>query len=131
MALKKQHRAFPADLRRAQQQFASWRESRSGRTRIPESLWMLAVKMASQHGLSRTSMVLKVGYYSLKKRVERSSGPAKPESPTFIELPPASHATPECVIECFADQTCHVRIQLRGYSAADVVSVSRSLAKDT
>jgi len=131
MALKKQYRALPADLRRAQERFESWRNSRSGKSRIPETLWDVAVKMASKHGLSRTSIVLKVGYYSLKKRVERPDEPEESANTTFIELPAASNATQECVIESFADGMCEVRIQLKGYTAADVVSVSHSLTRDS
>jgi hypothetical protein len=62
---------------------------------------MLAVKLADEHGLSRTASVLKLDYYSLKKRVaakssDSISGPPfstsvnKPDS--FIEVSASSLA---------------------------------------
>jgi hypothetical protein len=40
---------------------------------IPDELWMLAAKLSDEHGLSRTASVLKLDYYSLKKRVAAKS----------------------------------------------------------
>ena len=61
---------MPASLSRLEQRFAAWREKRVAGQRIPESLWNSAVKMAIQHGVSRTASLLKLDYYSLKKRAE-------------------------------------------------------------
>jgi hypothetical protein len=46
---------IPAGLKEAQQRFAEWRSSHSGRRPIPESLWTLAAELASQHGVFRTA----------------------------------------------------------------------------
>ena len=75
----------PASLSRLGQRFAAWRRTRVLGERIPETLWNSAAKMAAEHGLNRTAHVLKLDYYSLKKRLDDASGSA--ESSTFVELP--------------------------------------------
>jgi len=61
---------FPAWLERLRRRFDRWRETREGRSRIPEALWASAVKAAGRHGLNPTARALRLDYYSLKKRVE-------------------------------------------------------------
>ena len=63
-------RNIPASLSRGRDRFENWRGSREVRSRIPNHLWDLAVKLAVAHGLNRTASILKLDYYSLKKRVE-------------------------------------------------------------
>lgn len=59
----------PAGLKEAQQRFAQWRSSHSGRRPIPEPLWALAAELASQHGVFRTAQVLRLDYTKLKQRM--------------------------------------------------------------
>jgi hypothetical protein len=42
---------IPAVLKQAQERFAEWRSSHTGRRPIPESLWALASELAGQHGV--------------------------------------------------------------------------------
>ncbi len=60
----------PARLERLRRRFDRWRETRNGRSRIPDALWVAAVKAAGRHGLNPTARALRLDYYSLKKRVE-------------------------------------------------------------
>ena len=48
---------LPNDLEQGRRQFQAWRQRRQGR-RIPQPLWDLAVRLVSQHGLSRTVTTL-------------------------------------------------------------------------
>jgi hypothetical protein len=57
---------LPKDLVRASSRFQTWRRLRKGGSRIPPSFWRLAVRLARDHGVSRTAAALKLDYYSLK-----------------------------------------------------------------
>ena len=61
---------LPAGLESTRRRFDHWRQTRQGRSRIPEALWASAVKAAGRHGLHPTARALRLDYYSLKKRVE-------------------------------------------------------------
>ena len=95
---KRKSSEMPASLSRREQGFAAWRGKRVAGQPIPESLWNSAVELAIQHGVSRTASLLKLDYYSLKKRAEDTS--TSSTSSTFVELPPVPPSTTsECVIE--------------------------------
>ena len=120
------------DLAQAARQFAQWRRTHAYGSRIPKALWDLAVELAVAHGLSRTATTLKLGYYSLKKRLaERASAGALPHSgvalPTFVELTPGPLGnTCECTIELEKRDGARMRIEVKGASAPDLAAVSRS-----
>ena len=123
---KRKRGEVPPELVRARDRFQSWRRTRKPKSRIPEPLWALAVKLTSAHGLHRTAATLNLDYYSLKKRAKATNGRRDSAGPAFIELPPAMATTRECVIE-FEDGTgVSLRVHLRGYDATDVVAVGRS-----
>ncbi len=117
----------PASLSRLGQRFAAWRRIRVLGERIPEPLWNAAAKMAAEHGLNRTARVLKLDYYSLKKRLDGASGPAG--SSTFVELPSSSSLSiaSECVIELEDATGSRMRVHLKGQNLPDVLALSRSL----
>ncbi len=116
----------PRELARARDRLTAWRRTRKPKSRIPQRLWELAVKLAAKHGLHRTAQALKLDYYSLKKRTEAVE-PGRDESDAaFFELPSAPASVQECVIE-FEDGAVSLRISLKGYSATDVATVGRSV----
>jgi len=117
------------ELARLAQRFAAWRRSRAFGTRIPEPLWDAAVALAVRHGLSRTAMALKLGYYALKKRVEQTASPRRQSAPhpAFVELPAGSLTGPgECVIEFEKSGGVRMRVQLKGVGIPDLVALGRS-----
>jgi hypothetical protein len=69
----KRNGELPARLEAVQRRFERWRRTRKVRSRIPESLWGSAVKLAGTYGIHRTARALRVDYYALKKRVEGAS----------------------------------------------------------
>ena len=101
----------PASLARGRDRFEAWRGARKVRTRIPDQLWNLAVKLAVAHGLNRTASVLKLDYYSLKKRVERNAAETF-ATRVFVEFEDGAGAS--------------MRIHLRGCDAPDLVVLGRS-----
>jgi hypothetical protein len=122
---------LPTDLVRARKRFAAWRKTRQVGTRIPSTLWKVAVKSAAAHGVCRAASVLGLDYYALKKRVEQplsdSHGSPSARQPEFVELALPAISTPgECVVE-FADVAgASLRVQLKGYPAPDLVALGRS-----
>ena len=131
MCARKTTSELPARLERTRQRFERWRETRKVRSRIPESLWTSAVKMAKAYGINRTACALRVDYYSLKERVESevsSSGVSKKNtSSTFVELAvPAIAGTCECLLELEDVAGAKMRVHLKGVEVPDLVALSRS-----
>ena len=60
--------ALPARLEAGRRRFERWRRTRQGHSRIPEPLWMSAVKLAGAYGLCRTARTLGLDYNALKRR---------------------------------------------------------------
>ena len=122
----------PPRLSRAATRFADWRRSRALGTRIPDSLWALAVELATIYGVCRTASILKLDYYGLKKRVDaKASQPglscASSPMPTFVELAASTIGTPgECVIEFENTAGSRMRVHLQGVHAPDLVALSGS-----
>ena len=135
----------PGGMERLRRRFDRWRETRDGRSRIPEALWASAVKAADRHGLNPTVRALRLDYYSLKKRIESDASRdgsdrrevAKPAAGEirrgeFIELAmPASAglpstSVPECILELEDPREAKMRIHLKGASAPDLAALSRS-----
>jgi hypothetical protein len=112
--------------------FAEWRRAHPHGTRIPTQLWDWAVELAAEHGVSRTSASLKLGYYDLKKHVADKASTARraegeDASPTFLELPAgALGARCECTIELEKRDGARMRMELKGASAAELAAVSRA-----
>ena len=120
---------------RARDRFVAWRRTRKPKSRIPEPLWSLAVKLVAAHRLHRVASTLKLDYYSLKKRVETAAGSREKNDAPFLELPAvgsvsagsvSAGAVPECVIEV-EEGAVRWRVQLTGYSAADIAVVGRGV----
>lgn len=127
---------LPVRLQGLRRRFERWRRGCEGRTRIPDSLWAAAVKMADTYGVSRTARALSVNYYALKERVEQevASGDDFPEDSgqdgtgaTFIELEPlAPTGLCQCTVELENADGAKMRIHLQGSAAPDLVALSRS-----
>jgi len=130
---------LPAALEGVRRRFERWRQTHASRSRIPDSLWVAAVKMANRYGLCRTARALPVEYYSLKKRVERESAAALAANDgaavaTFLELaPPAdrglaavSVGSCEYMLELEDAGGAKVRVYVKGVHSPDLAALSRS-----
>jgi hypothetical protein len=124
------HYEIPTGLKEAQERFAEWRSSHTGRRPIPERLWALASELARQHGVFRTAQVLRLDYTKLKRHTQAvAPGGKQPSAPAaaFVEL--MASASPqgcECVIEV-EGQRGRLRIEWKGPAAPDLVGLSRML----
>lgn len=111
--------------------FSAWRRRRRRGTRIPDSLWSLAVSLAKRHGVSATAIGLGVDYYSLRDRVGSgvsvsSSERAGAPTPSFVELPaPLFGGACDGVLELRHDPGRSLRMQWRGPTAPDLAALSR------
>lgn len=124
-------RKLPAQLRAAERRFDQWRASHTGRRRIPESLWAVAVKAARRFGIHRTAKVLRVDYYRLKRRVTAKDADrpdsASSDGPTFVPLPSIPVAAPRlCVVQLEDRDGSKMRIELPATGTPDLVALARS-----
>jgi len=129
----KRTRNLPARLEGARRRFERWRRTRKVRSRIPESLWASAVKLAGRYGIHRTAKALRVDYYSLKKRVEgrpaatASNVPGAAAGAMFLELPATAWAgSGECTLELEDAGGAKMRVHLKGFAAPDLAALGRS-----
>lgn len=118
------------DLEAVRQRLERWRaRCPHRRAAIPEPLWAAAVALARQDGLYRTARTLRLGYASLKQRLEAAGGvgPAS-GAPTFVELAPAPPpGLGACVIELQGPGSRTLRIHLNGLALPDLLALSREV----
>jgi hypothetical protein len=116
---------LPKDLLQARGRFQAWRSRCLGRGRIPQELWELAVQLVRRHGVSRTASVLRLDYYSLKKRAETAGSERPPRSPAFVELPSPVLTGKQCLFELDNRAGTTLRVQLIGFDTADLETLAR------
>ena len=121
---------LPRDLVRALSRFQVWRKQRQKGSRIPQSLWRLAVRLASSYSVHRTATALKLGYYSLKKQVEAAADPPESSPPRFVELPPPPvTVSKQGLFELNNEAGETMRVQLVGYEVAEIEVLVRGFWK--
>jgi hypothetical protein len=131
-------------LAQARRRFECWRRTRRHVSRIPDSLWSLAVGAAREHGVNPTARCLRLDFNHLKRRLATSSPPpGKPAkdsafrsngsaarcalpSTAFVELPVPPPVLPPCTIELENAQGIKMRIYLARPETVDLVALSRS-----
>jgi hypothetical protein len=129
----RENRRIPARLEKVRGRFVHWRRTRKVRTRIPEPLWVAAVKVAAKYGIHRTAKVLRVDYYRLKKRVEEDAAGAASvgRGAGFVELPvPLPTRSGECLIEWEDVEGAKMRMHLTGCETPDAAALGRSFWSD-
>jgi hypothetical protein len=123
---------LPRRLEGIQRRIERWRRTCKVRSRIPDSLWAAAVRMASAYGVNRAARALRLDYYGLKKRVEQQAVVAvnakeAKGSARFVELAPFSSAgSCECLLELENVGGAKMRIQLKGIAMPDLAALSQS-----
>lgn len=117
---------IPSDLKAVRKRFEQWRATRSGRSRVPESLWSLAVPAAKAHGIYRVSQVLRVNYQGLKRRVADAKPVSRPEesSSPFVEFDLSRSFSPtECLIQLEDHKGSKMTIRHTGSSSLDAIAL--------
>lgn len=128
MGTRKSHNASAAALEDARRWFERWRRARKMGTRIPDALWAAAVEAADTSGVCRTATVLRLDYYSLKKRVEQQAAADGGSPPQFVELRPAAPSgVAECVLELEDSSGAKMRLQMQGVTVSDLATLTRNL----
>jgi hypothetical protein len=94
-------------------------------------LWASAVKLAARYGVHRTAKALRVGYYSLKKRVQQEAATAGDMAEvdagaTFLELAPSVQVGPcEWTLEFEAADGAKMRLHFKGVEPPDLTALGR------
>ena len=80
------------DLEHTRAEFDSWRSTQPRRRRIPEYLWLAAVRLLDRYPLTRTARELRLNSTELRKR-QLAPQPLMAEitstNPQFVEVPAA------------------------------------------
>ena len=122
-------RVIRPTINRARRRFERWRKTRPPFSPIPEALWALAAKVASQHGVSKTAQALRLSYNALKKHLDSADasvhGPQLPAR--FVEIVPPPIGFAACIIEMENAQGAKMKIHLARPEAVDWVALSRGL----
>src|SRR5438477_13044528 len=111
--MKRENTPIPEPVAQLQRQLEQFRSTQPRRTKLPESLWEAAVKLARQHGVYPVAHPLRLDYTGLKKRLGGSpTFRRRVTKPAFVELvAPARAQLEECVIEFESSGGSKVRIQ--------------------
>lgn len=118
------------DLECGKRRMQEWRGRRKSGSRIPQTLWTIAVRLAKTHGVSRTATVLGLDFYALKTRVEAATSRPQAGPPSFIELTPPVRFAKQCHFELDNGSGAIIRGQLLGYDAADLEALTRGFRGD-
>jgi hypothetical protein len=110
-------------IEEVRQRFEQWRESRTHRTPIPESLWEGAVSLCVDHSIYRISRSLRLNYNVLKKRIHdvHPEGLSEPmTSSAFVELDlKSSLPEAECLLEMEEKKGLKMKLHLKGRLCLD------------
>ncbi len=74
------------DLTRTRSAFEAWRSAQSTRRRIPQHLWLAAVKLLDHYSLSRVCRELRLSPTQLRKHLTRTSQPLAPDAATALNF---------------------------------------------
>ena len=104
-----------------QAQLEEFRVAHPGRTKLPESLWQSAVKLARRHGVYAVAHPLRLDYSKLKRQVNGPSPPRRRKAQArFVELVGAVPArVDEYLIEFESPRGPKMRIHWNGSRPLD------------
>ena len=115
------------------QQFKIWRKTKTGRERIPASLWQAAAEVfkIGDHSLHRISKTLHLNQTALKKYVQQQIPRAikveHEETPSFIAIElDSSLPVSKCVIEMENTTGAKMRMCLRGSTDPNILEICES-----
>ena len=120
----------PVAMRKVYRRLERWRSQRTGRARIPESLWAAAGELAREHGVNQVSRVLRLEFNHLKRIAEsgRPTARKRRSMPAFVELiAPQTADAPRCIIE-LEGRRGKMRIEWKG-TTTDLARFSRNCGR--
>ena len=117
-------------LEQVRQRFESWRQRRTKRTSIPQSLWKAAAALSGEYSICHLSKVLRVNYTALKNQVLKFNAPppsaSHAPSPTFLELPVAAPVALESTIEMVRADGAVMRMHLKAATGSDLLELGKA-----
>jgi hypothetical protein len=120
-------------LEEVKQQFKIWRKTKTGRERIPASLWQAAAEVfeIGDHSLHRISKTLHLNQTALKQYVlqqcPRAIKAEHEATPSFIAFElDSSLPVSECVIEMEDTTGAKMRMCLRGNTDPNILEICKS-----
>jgi hypothetical protein len=119
------------ELEQLRRRFEEFRNTRSGHSRLPESLWAAAAELAKRYGVNPTARALRLEYGGLRKRVENQSRPKRKRAaaapPTFMEfVAPGAKAVTNCMVEVESAQGGKLRLELKAVATTELVGLIRA-----
>lgn len=118
---------LPAECDELRDQLEEWRRTRKKRSRVPESVWKSAERLAEKFGTHRIAQELRLNYMTLKKRVSGSAPkgvPKKKTDPVFVEMDSCRSASSgECVVELANCSGTRMRIELKIRRVRDLLEL--------
>ena len=126
---RKKRAAVPEPIAQLQRQLDKFRSSQSGWTRLPESVWQVAVELARQYGVYAVAHPLRLDYMGLKKRLGGTPRRRrKAAKASFVELVARQPTTimDGCVIEFESDRGGKMRIQWKAATPPDWANLLRA-----
>ena len=117
-----------ASMEEVRARFEQWRNGRSGKARIPEELWSVAMEAARREGVNRTAQELHLDGGKLKRLLVAADACAGEvlHPPGFVELiAPAPAQFEECAIE-FEASGSKMRIQWKTTAPPDWANLLRA-----
>ncbi len=121
---------LPAEVKRLRGRLLKWRGERRRGQRIPEELWVAAVRAARRHGLNHVSRALAVNYYQLKRRLGQAEEPSEARTEAgaaFMELPARrAEGDASCVVELEKGNGAKLRVSVTDASTVDWAQVKEA-----
>jgi hypothetical protein len=126
--MARRRRPVPPTLQALRQRFENWRSTRTGKSRIPDSLWDAAAELSRKFGVCITARECRLNSDTLKKHVERdasvvSAKATRSVAPQFVELDVMGpSAASEFVLEV-EERGVKLRIAVKGDVNPDLTGI--------
>jgi hypothetical protein len=119
------------DLEQLLRRFEEFRGTRTGRRRLPETLWQEAGKAARRYGVNTVAHALHLDYSKLKREMLKQDHPKvsrkKTQPPTFIELIGAMPGgLTSCLVEMESAQGGKLRLDLKAIATTELAGLIRA-----
>lgn len=126
--MTRERSACSPNIEEVRTRFDRWRQTRQGKARIPDELWSAAIEVARRDGVNPTAAALHLDGVKLKRLMTTAvSVSGKGMHPAFVELiASGASGPPEYTLE-LEGHNGKLRIQCKGATTADLVSLSRAL----